>query len=106
MFSVMSKRVSATQARVHFGEILRAVQEDGETIVVERGGHAAAVILPIAAYERMGDEARPRDWRARIAALHGLWESGLARRRLPDAVEVIRKGREERDAHLDEILRR
>lgn len=102
----MTKRVSATQARVHFGEILRTVQEDGETIVVERGGHAAAVILPVAAYERMGNETRSRNWRARIAALHGLWESELGRRQLPDAVEVIRKGREERDAQLAEILRR
>jgi prevent-host-death family protein len=102
----MTRRVSATQARVHFGEILRTVQEDGETIVVERAGHAAAVILPVAAYERMGDEARSQNWRARIATLHGLWESELGRRRLPDAVEVIRKGREERDAQLAEILRR
>jgi prevent-host-death family protein len=81
----MTKRVSATQARVQFGEILRTVQEDGETIVVERDGHAAAVILPVAAYERLGDEARSPNWRARIAALHGLWESELGRRRLPDA---------------------
>ena len=102
----MSKRVSATHARVHFGEILRAVQEEGDTIIVERGGRAAAVILPIAAYERIGDEARSRDWRARIAALHALWQEELGERGLPDAVEVIREAREERDDQLDEILRR
>ena len=102
----MSMRVSATHARMHFGELLRTVQEEGETIVVERGGHAAAVILPVAVFERMGDEAESRDWRARIAALHRLWESDLGSHRLPDAVELIRKSREERDAHLDEILRR
>jgi prevent-host-death family protein len=102
----MSKRVSATEARVHFGEILRAVQEDGDTIIVERGGRAAAVILPVAAYDRLGEEARSRNWRARIAALHGLWQSQLGKRRLPDAVEMIHQAREQRDDQLDEILRR
>jgi prevent-host-death family protein len=102
----MKKYVSATHARVHLGEILRAVEESGDTVVVERGGRPVAVVLPVAAYERLGDEARARSWRARLAALHDLWQGEAGKRRLPDAVELIRKGREERDAQLDEILRR
>jgi len=91
---------------VHFGEILRAVQEQGDTVIVERGGRAAAVILPISAYERLQNEARLPSWEARIAALHELWTVELGKRRLPDAVEVIRKGRQERDGQLDQVLRR
>ncbi len=103
--TVMSRHVSATEARVHFGELLRAVQEDGDTIVIERGGRAAAVILPIAEYERREDEARSRSWRARIASLHDLWNREAGPGQLPDAVELIREGRLERDDQLDQILR-
>jgi prevent-host-death family protein len=102
----MNRRVSATQARVHFGEILRAVHEEGETIVVERGGRAMAVILPMTTYERLGGQAQARNWQARITALHSLWEGDLAGRELPDAVAVLREGREKRDDQLDELLRR
>ena len=102
----MSRHVSATHARVHFGEILRAVQETGETIVVERDGRAAAVIVPVAEYQRAGLKVRSRNWQARIAALHGLWATELGARRLPDAAELVRQGREERDAQLGEVLRR
>ena len=34
----MSTVVSATEARVHFGELLRRVAEGRETVFVERGG--------------------------------------------------------------------
>jgi prevent-host-death family protein len=102
----MNRRVSATQARVHFGEILRLVNEEGATIVVERGGRAAAVILPMTDYERLGSEAQSRNWQARITALHSLWKGELAGRELPDAVTVLREGREKRDDQLDELLRR
>lgn len=102
----MSKRVSATDARIHFGEILRAVQEGGDTVIVERGGRAAAVIVPVAAYERMTGSAASRSALARIAALHRLWKTGLDAGRISDAAAAIHEGRAERDAQLDEILRR
>jgi prevent-host-death family protein len=44
--------MSATQARVHFGEVLRRV-ENNETITVERGGQPMAVILSVAEYEKL-----------------------------------------------------
>ncbi len=102
----MTRRVSATEARVHFGQLLRGVQEEGETVVVERGGRAVAVMLPMADYERLGAQVQSRNWQARIAALHSLWEGGLAERTLPDAVAMLREGREQRDDRLDELLRR
>ena len=101
----MDRRVSATYARVHFGEILRAVQEEGETVVVERGGQPTAVILPMAAYERLGGQTRSRHWQARLAALHGLWRGAPAESPLADAAELVREDREQRDRQLDEALR-
>jgi prevent-host-death family protein len=34
----MKRTVSATQARIHFGELMRRVVESQEPIIVERGG--------------------------------------------------------------------
>ena len=39
----MTKTVSATEARVHFGELLRGVTERGDTYLVERSGTPLAV---------------------------------------------------------------
>ncbi len=49
----MPKTVSATEARIHLGALLRDVAERGETIIVERSGKPQAVILSIEAYERI-----------------------------------------------------
>lgn len=48
----MTTKMSATEARVHFGEVLRRVQNN-ETIIVERGGKPKAVILSIPEYEKL-----------------------------------------------------
>lgn len=62
----MNTRVSATKARVHFGEILRRV-ENNETITVERGGEPKAVIISIEEYKRLKSgpetqDANEPDW--------------------------------------------
>jgi prevent-host-death family protein len=49
----LRERITATEARVHFGEIYRRVTENDETIVIERNGKPGAVILSIEAYEQL-----------------------------------------------------
>ena len=49
----MKKTVSATEARVHFGELLRAVAEEGATYVVERSGKPQAVVISAAEYDQL-----------------------------------------------------
>jgi prevent-host-death family protein len=100
----MSKVMSATQARVHFGEVLRRV-ENNETITVERGGKPKAVILSIGEYQKLksGDSSAPT------------WEEQLRRtqeRFLREATNVeydveenIRQMREERSDQLFDDLR-
>jgi prevent-host-death family protein len=56
-------RITATEARVHFGEVYRRVTENDEMIVIERNGKPGAVILSIKAYEQLrplhGENRRP-----------------------------------------------
>ena len=49
----MESRMSATEARRHFGELLRRVIEDQTPVIVERGGKPHVVFLPLAEYERL-----------------------------------------------------
>lgn len=40
-----TRTVTATEARVHFGEMLRIVRDQGGTVIVERAGEAEAAII-------------------------------------------------------------
>lgn len=100
----MEKIVSATEARIHFGQMMRRVAEDQETIIVERSGQPQAVLISIEAYERLKAASRThytiwdqvKQVREQVAA-------ELADRELPPAEEVIRQMREERDAEQPDL---
>lgn len=60
----MNRTISATDARVHFGEVLRNVHEEQATYYVERSGTPVAVVIPVEEYEalrhqQLGDYVRP-----------------------------------------------
>jgi prevent-host-death family protein len=102
----MERQMSATQARVNFGEVLRYVTEEQQPIIVERAGKPHAVIMGIEEYERLKitDDVEP-DWRVALERARKLREQIAARRGdepLPDVVEIIHQMREERDAQLME----
>jgi prevent-host-death family protein len=95
----MLRTVSATEARIHFGELMRKVREDGATIVVERAGKPEIVILSIIEYkQRLGGQTAQSDWRERVRRTRELVRQELAGRPLPDIDDLIDGGREERDA--------
>ncbi|HEY7036852.1 MAG TPA: type II toxin-antitoxin system Phd/YefM family antitoxin [Thermomicrobiales bacterium] len=102
----MAKAVSATEARVHFGELLRGVTERGETYLVERSGTPLAVVIAVEEYERLrtSQDAIP-DWERQLDELHDLIRRRHGDRAVPDAVELVNAGREERDAELLAALR-
>ena len=56
------RHVSATEARVHFGELLQAVDQSGETVIVERGGRELAAVIPIEEYRRRSRLPLPAEW--------------------------------------------
>ncbi|MBX3070543.1 MAG: type II toxin-antitoxin system Phd/YefM family antitoxin [Thermomicrobiales bacterium] len=102
----MKKTVTATEARVHFGELLRAVSEERATYVVERAGKPQAVILSSEEYQRLTDTQTPSGgvldvYREAQRAFAPLVESGV----FNDLEDVIRQERERRADYLDDILR-
>jgi len=105
----VERRVSATEARVHFGALMDGV-ERGETVIVERGGEPKAVVVPLAYYLRLRDQRR-----AGVSQALAAMDQHRARLRADratgqfadiDVSELLREGREERDAQLLDSLRR
>ena len=80
----VEQTVTATEARVHFGEIMRRAAVGRAPIVVEKDGIPTVVILAVAQYEQLLRDARlGRFARASRAAgldaeARGLTEDGLA----------------------------
>lgn len=97
----MASIVTATEARVHFGEILRRVGEKGETVLVEKGGRLQAVVMGPAEYERLLARSRPGAWREKALRARRLVRAEAAVSPVQPAEEMIRTGREERDEHLN-----
>ncbi len=54
----MAGHLTATDARVNFGDVLRGVSERRETVVVERGRTPLTVVISIAEYQRLTRDAR------------------------------------------------
>lgn len=97
----MARTVSATQARVHLGELMRSAIESREPIIVERGGRRAAVLLSIAEYERLLRGApQEEDWSVLLAAARAQATADLGGRALLPPVEALRQAREERGEQL------
>jgi prevent-host-death family protein len=104
----MSKTISATEARIHLGEVMRAVVEKDETIVIERSGKPLAVFISVDHYRRLQNgSAGEEDWWERAERVAARIQSRRGDRPQPDVSDVIHDMREERDAQLLEgLLRR
>ena len=97
----MGRVITATEARIHFGEVMREVVENQEPIVVERGGKPQIVLLSIDTYENLlAGQAQREDWRTLLALTHERIRADLGERQLPPPEEIIREMREERDAQI------
>lgn len=100
----MVKVVSATEARVHFGDVTRRVEERGEAVIVQRDGREVVAIIPIDAYRRYEETiTREHDWWRMTKELHALLRAEIGDRHLPPAEEVLAQLREERDAELADL---
>ena len=88
--------VTATDARIHFGELLQRVAQDEETILVERSGKPVAVIVPVEQYERMRVQVHQPDWKARVQQIRAKIEMELGGQVLIPAEDIINQAREER----------
>ncbi len=101
----MERTLSATEARVHFGELLDAVQR-GETVIVERGGKARAVVIPIAEYKRRPETTEDKWARANamLAEYHQrlIADGSVEGLKDFDVEEAIRVGRDDHNDWLNQ----
>lgn len=99
----MERVVSATEARIRFGELMRRVVEDKAPIIVERGGKPYVVVLSIEEYKQLQAAQSRETWRETLREVLQLGAQIKARRGwqpLTPPEEVIRELREERNAQL------
>lgn len=100
----MERVVSATEARVHFGEVMRRVVETGQPVIVEKAGEPQVVMLAIQEYERLRAAPDDRgDWLSNALTVREYIERELAGKQLPAPEDIIREMREERSEHLYDL---
>src|SRR5215211_7396198 len=102
----MERRMSATEARVHFGEVLRDVTEHGTTVVVERGGKPQVVVLSLQEYRRLksGRTEKPH-WKALLEEAHDQIRREGNLPLIPSPEDLIREERERRGEQILDSLR-
>lgn len=97
----MNRVVTATEARIHFGELIRRVAENRETVIVERAGKPQVVVLAMAEYERLlGGPNQEKQWMELVQLARDQIRAELGDRELPRPEEIIRRMREDRDEQL------
>jgi prevent-host-death family protein len=97
----MERIVSATEARIRFGELMQLAVESQEPVVVERGGKPCVVVLSIAEYERLRTAQEREEWREglkRVIQVGARIKDRRGSQPLTPPEEVIRQVREERNA--------
>lgn len=102
----MTRVVSATQARIRFGELIRQALETNEPITVERNGQPCVVVLSVEAYHRLKEKQARPDWQKVLLQIQDFRAQIQARRGgqpLPPPEEIIREMREERNAQLTSL---
>lgn len=100
---MMKRVVSATEARIRFGELIRRVVEEGEPVLVERGGKPYVVLLSVEEYERLKAIRSKETWRETIDKILHLGSRIKSRRKgkpLTPPEKIIQELREERNAQL------
>lgn len=104
-----TRTATATEMRVHMGEILRDVSENGTNVLVQRAGRTIAVVIPVEQYENREEQDRKRRWARSWELIRRSQEASarsLRGREIPPPEDLIREGREERDARIIGDLRR
>lgn len=98
----MPTTISATEARVHFGEIMQDAVRSRQPIVVEKAGKPQVVILAYDHYQQLVTKA-PEDWRTMLAKGRAMVKADLQGRKLPSGVDMIEEGRRARDEELTNL---
>ena len=93
----MVRTVSATEARVHFGELMDEVEAKGRRIIIAKSGQPKVAMISISDYERLPPrDDVPEEWETRLDRLHRTVRRERSGKPLsPPPEEMIRQIREE-----------
>ena len=97
----MYQVVSATHARIHFGEILRRAQS--APVIIERRGKPAVVILSKQEYDRL--LSSQEDWLSLVEQSRAAISARMKGQVMPEPAEMLRRAREIRHEQLASALR-
>ncbi len=97
-------RVTATEARVHFGEIYRRVTENDETIIIERNGRPGAVLISIEEYEALRGAPAAAGWLDAMRQSQHAFRPFFQKHPEFDVVETIRTMRDERSEQIRDAV--
>ena len=89
--------MSATEARVHFGEVIRSVNASGDHIVVEKDGKRAAIILSPRRFDELTQRRSADNIIERVREGHRIIAEAYAGKPIPDAYDLIYGGRDDVD---------
>ena len=95
----MERRVSATEARIHFGELMQSVVREQNPVIVEKSGKPQIVLLSIEHYNRL-QQNKAQSWLDQLEQTHALIGATRNGDVSPHPADVVRAMREERDAQL------
>lgn len=89
----MAKRVSSTDAKAHFSELMAGVEFQGERVIIERRGRPVAALVSVKDLRQL--EKSPRvDEPSGALALVGTWADILSDKQIDEMVEHIYSERE------------
>jgi prevent-host-death family protein len=97
----MERIISATQARIRFGEVMQEAQKT--PIIVEKDGKPQVVVLSKRAYDALMAAAPGQSWRNLLEEAHRRVREELAGRNLPAPEDIIVQEREARSEQFDHL---
>lgn len=94
----MTRTVSATEARIHLGEHLDRLDDNGVIIVEHEGTPEAVLLSALEAEDLSSVPASSSDWRQSLERARASFARDLGDKPRPDFVQMMREMREERSA--------
>jgi len=94
----MQRTMSATEARIRFGELMRHVVEKQEPVIVERSGKPCVVVICVDRYEQLLAAREEReDWRELVRRAREQVRAELGERDLTPPEDVLREVRKRKE---------